>query len=118
MTDPAAYSGALQYGALGLLALFLGGFLWIQHDRDRRLDERIDREAAARAATEDAMWRLVNATVDARTAETKAFADLAARTVASQEDLASVLKALERQLDEHDRRAAERHAQVCAKLNQ
>lgn len=118
MTDPAAYSGLLQYGALGLLALFLGGFLWIQHDRDKAINTRIEREAEARRSTENAMWQLVNATIDARTAETKVFSDLAARTVKSQEDLAAVLEKLEAQLDEHDRRAAERHAQVCAKLNQ
>jgi hypothetical protein len=116
MTDPTTYSSLLQYGALGLLALFLGGFLWLQHDRDKKMEERFSKEAEARAKTEAAMWTLVNATVEARTAETKAFADLAAQSTAAQAEIAATLKDLVQELEAHDRRAAERHAQVCAEM--
>lgn len=113
MTDP---TGLLQYGALGLLALFVSGFLWIQHDRDVKNEERIARSDAARAVTESAMWALVNATIEARTAETKAFADLAASSAAAQADIVEVLKDLKVGIEEHDVRALDRHHQICAEL--
>lgn len=96
----------------GLAAAALGGF-WRTWDRIGKADERID------ALRDD---------VDRRTTESRKMAAEAdtllhgrvndlVRSTATKEDLGAVEERIERALEGHERRQAERHAEVLKRLD-